>query len=112
MCSAKRAGGGPRRMVVTTRFVAGSILETLGPPAFATQTASGATAMPEGCGPTWIVAVTLFVTGSIRETVSSDGEESQTAPSPAAPASGAGPVIRAPTAPRAGPARIGLDSRI
>src|SRR5438552_18929484 len=94
MCSAQQARGGPTRIVVTTRFVAGSILETLGPPAFATQTASGATAMPDGCGPTWIVAVTLFVTGSIRETVSSDGQESQTAPSQAPAASGPGPLHR------------------
>src|SRR3954451_12843707 len=83
-CSAQQARFGPTRMVATTRLVAGSIRETLGPPAFATHTASGSTAIPSGLEPTWMVAVTLFVAGSIRVTVSSDGLESQTAPSPAA----------------------------
>ena len=63
MCSAQQARFGPTRMVATTRFVAGSIRETLGPPAFATQTAPGETAIPSGLGPTSMVAVTLFVRG-------------------------------------------------
>ena len=88
MCSAQQARFGPTGMVATTRFVAGSIRETLGPPAVATHTAPGETAIPSGLGPTWMVAVTLFVEGSMRVTVSSDGLESQTAPSPAATVSG------------------------
>src|SRR5439155_9121859 len=68
----------------TTRFAAGSIRETLGPPVSATQTAPGETAIPSGCLPTGIVATTRFVRGSIRETVLSEGCEIQTAPLPAA----------------------------
>src|SRR5215470_9967651 len=83
VCSAQQSRFGPSRIVATTRFVAGSIRDTLGSPAFATQTAPGVTAMPSGCGPTAMVAVTLFVSGSIREIVSSDGVESHTAPLPA-----------------------------
>jgi hypothetical protein len=55
--------------------VTGSIRETLGPPAsakppaFATQTAPGETAMPWGCEPTGMVAATVFVAGSMRVTV-------------------------------------------
>ena len=72
-CSEQQATFGPTRIVATTRFVSGSMRETLGPPAFTTQTAPGETAMATGCGPTWIVARTLFVAGSMRETVSSEG---------------------------------------
>src|SRR5580765_4582418 len=95
MCSAQQARFGPTRIVATTRFVAGSIRETLGPPAVATQTAPGETAMPSGCGPTGMVAMTLFVAGSTRVTVFNDGLESQTAPSPAAAASGVPTLILA-----------------
>src|SRR5579859_5508553 len=73
ICSAQQARFGPTRIVATTRFVAGSMRETLGPPALATQTALGEMAIPAGCGPTWMLAVTLFVAGSMRETVSFDG---------------------------------------
>ena len=58
--------------------------ETLGSPAFSTQTAPRVTAIPSGCGPTLIVAVTAFVRGSIRMTASSACAETQTAPLPAA----------------------------
>ena len=84
MKSEQHARAGPTRIVATTRFVAGSIRETLGPPLFATQTAPGETEIPSGCGPTGIVAVTLFVCGSTRETVLSEGCETHTAPLPAA----------------------------
>jgi hypothetical protein len=71
---------GPTRIVATTWFVAGSIRDTLGPPLFATQTASCETAIPSGCDPTGIIAMTLFVCGSMLETVLSDGWETHTAP--------------------------------
>ena len=59
MCSAQHAPVGPTRIVVTTRFVAGSMRETDGPPPLATQTAPDPTATPPGCGPTGMVATTL-----------------------------------------------------
>src|SRR5207249_6304701 len=73
MCSEQQSSFGPTRMVATTRFVAGSMRETLGPPALATQTAPGEMAIPSGCGPTPMLFVTLFVAGSTRETESLDG---------------------------------------
>jgi aspartate carbamoyltransferase catalytic subunit len=73
MCSEQQAAFEPTRIVATTRFVVGSIRDTLGPPALATQTAPGKTATPAGCGPTGIVAVSLFVEGSTRTTVSFEG---------------------------------------
>src|SRR5215471_6558638 len=109
MCSAQQSRFRPTRIVSTTRFVTGSIRETLGPPAFATQTAPGATAMPSGCGPLWMVAVTLFVSGSTREIVSSDEFDSHTAPSPAATASGVGTLILATTTFRVGSIRMSAD---
>ena len=66
-CSEQQASFGPTGIVATTRFVNGSMRETLGPPAFTTHTAPGDTATPTGCEPTWIVARTLFVAGSMRE---------------------------------------------
>ncbi len=76
--------GGATLIVAMTLLVAGSMRDTLGPPAFATQTALGDTAIPCGCGPTGITAVTVFVCGSMRATVLSGTREIQTAPSPAA----------------------------
>ena len=76
--------GGPTWMVAITRFVDGSMRETLGPPLLPTHTAPGDTAIPKGRDPTLIVAVTSFVCGSMRETVSSVTCVSQTAPLPAA----------------------------
>jgi len=91
MKSEQHARLGPVSIVATTRFAAGSIrdtvgppLFTVGPPLFATQTAPGETAIPSGCRPTGIVATTRFVCGSTRETALSEGCETQTAPSPAA----------------------------
>src|SRR5439155_26018002 len=75
---------GPRRMVATTRFVTGSMRETLGPPPLATHTAPCDTAIPKGRDPTLIVAVTVFVPGSMRETVSSSTCVTHTAPLPTA----------------------------
>src|SRR6266849_10823195 len=71
-------------MVATTRFVEGSMCETLGPPPLATQTAPGETAIANGRDPTLTVALTVFVAGSIRETLLSSACVTQTAPSPAA----------------------------
>jgi hypothetical protein len=45
MKSEQHARAGPTGIVATTRFDAGSIRETLGPPLFATQTAPGETAI-------------------------------------------------------------------
>src|SRR4051794_34539799 len=109
VCSAQHARLGPRRIVATTRFVAGSIRERLGPPAFTTQTAPGETATPSGRGATRIVAVTVFVAGSSRETVFWNGSVSQTAPSPAARESGRGTGILATTAFRAGSIRMSAE---
>ena len=75
---------GPIRTVATTLFVAGSILETLGPPLFTTQTAPGVVAIPSGWGPTGIVAASELSRGSIRKTLSSDTRAIQSAPLPAA----------------------------
>jgi hypothetical protein len=107
--STDRDSSGRRGHKRGSRFVAGSIRERLGPPAFATQTAPGETAMPSGCGPTRMVAVTLFTAGSTRETVSSEGFESHTAPSPAATASGVWTLIFATMAFRAGSIRMSVD---
>src|SRR5690349_11907443 len=108
VCSAQQTRFGPTRIVATTRFVAGSIRETLGPSAFATQTAPGETAIPCGCGPTLIVSVTVFVAGSTRVTLFSDGSVSQTAPSPAASASGGFILILSTMAFRAGSIRMSV----
>src|SRR5213592_969828 len=112
MCCEQQASLGPTRIVATTRFVAGSIRETLGPPALATHTAPGETEIPAGCGPTPMVAVTLFVAGSKRETAFPAGCESQTAPSPATAASGGETLIRATTALRLGSIRMSDDSAV
>ncbi len=88
MCSAQQAARGPTRIVATTRFVAGSMRDTPGPPMSATQTASRDTASPAGCRPAAMVAVTVFVDGSMRDTRSLPTVwETQTAPAPAATAS-------------------------
>ena len=82
--SSEQHGTGPIRTVATTWFVAGSILETLGPPLFTTQTAPGVVAIPSGCGPTGIVAASELSCGSIRRTLSSYTRAIQSAPLPAA----------------------------
>src|SRR6266550_1524494 len=110
MCSEQQKSFGPKRIVATTRLVAGSIRVTLGPPASAIQTAPGETATPDGCGPTWIVALTLLAVGSMRETASSDGCVSQTAPSPAAAASPGETLMRATTAFCLGSIFMSVDS--
>ena len=78
------ARAGPSRTVATTLLVAGSMRETVGPPAFATQTAPGVTAIATGYLPTGMVAVTPLVDGSMRKTVLSPALGTQTAPLPAA----------------------------
>src|SRR2546428_13730703 len=87
---------GPRRMAPTTRFVTGSMRETLGPPPLATHTAPCDTAIPKGRDPTLIVAVTVFVPGSMRETVSSSTCVTHTAPLPTAASPHPGGARRAP----------------
>ena len=78
------ARAGPSRIVATISFVAGSMRERVGPPAFTTQTAPGVTATAVGYFPTGMVAVTLLLTGSTRETVLSGARGTQTAPFPTA----------------------------
>ena len=66
---------GPRRIVATTRFVAGSMRrDARTTPRSATHTAPGVDDDSGRLRPaTWMLAVTLFVAGSMRETVSSEG---------------------------------------
>ncbi len=82
--SSEQHGTDPMRTVATTLFVAGSILETLGPPLFTTQTAPGVVAIPSGWGPTGIVAASELVLGSIRKTLLSNIRAIHSAPLPAA----------------------------
>ena len=67
-----------------TRFVRGSMRETVPERLFATHTAPAPTAMPEGSRPTGISASTERVAGSIRDTVPSRLFATQIAASPAA----------------------------
>ena len=61
----------PTLVVFVTRFVFGSIRETVPPKRLATQTESGPVATVLGPRPTGMVKRTLLRSGSIRETVSS-----------------------------------------
>src|SRR5712692_2235571 len=78
------ADAGAILIVATTRFVAGSIRETLGAPLFTTHTAPGETAIASGCAPTLIRVLAVFECGSTRTTTLSPGKLTHTAPSPAA----------------------------
>src|SRR5919198_4520223 len=73
-------GSGPTFTVSTTRFVAGSMRETLFEPWFGIQTRpSGPTTPSTGNFPTGTSAVTRFVAGSTRTTVSVGPDAAQTA---------------------------------
>src|SRR5260221_1810442 len=78
--SLEQQGAGPIGTVATTWFVAGSILETLGPPLFTTQTAPGVVAIPSGLGPTGIVAASESSRGSTPSTPLSNLPAIQSAP--------------------------------
>ena len=92
----------PRSIVFVTRFVRGSMRETVPERLFATQTAPAPTAMPDGSRPTGISALTERVAGSIRATVPSRLFTTQIAPAPAAIGPGPLPIgIVSVTAPDA-----------
>src|SRR6266480_2000067 len=68
----------PTGIVLITRFVAGSIRETVLEARLGTKTEpSSATAGFSGCEPTWIFATTLRVRGSSRQTESERRFETQ-----------------------------------
>ena len=81
----------PTSIVFATRFVRGSIRETVPDRLFATHTAPAPTAMPEGRCPTGILASTARVEGSIRVTVPSRLLATQIASRLAAMAAGPSP---------------------
>ena len=78
------ACAGASRIVATTRFVVGSMRDTLGPKALTTQTEPAAIAAATGYGPTGMVAATLSPERSMRDTALSDARGIQTAPAPTA----------------------------
>ena len=82
--TARAVGVTPTVTVCTTRFVSGSMRETVPSSEFATQTAPGPTAMPLGSRPTSIRCTTTPVSGSTRETVPSSPFVTHTEPSPTA----------------------------
>jgi len=80
--TAMSSGRPPTLIVVTTRFVLGSIRETVPSALFATQTVPAPTATLAGISPTPIVLMTRPLTGSRRKTELSAPFVSQTAPAP------------------------------